>query len=115
MNMDKPDLHRLSRREVLKLSPIVLAGAFFFDPVKASMSKIALRFSDWVSDKQFDAARLAETLPDSAVAPFEQFPYNYYDVLDPAIYPQGGDDSFPSLAGCSLLDLDVGMKTTASR
>src|SRR5262245_17296968 len=82
---DKTDFHRLSRREMLKLSPIAVVGPLFFDPFRTWVSEAGLRFSDWVSDKQFDATRVAETLPRGDVTPFEQFPYNYYDVLDPEV------------------------------
>src|SRR5262249_49269757 len=44
-----------------------------------------LRFSDRVSRNQFRAGQIAEAFPDSKVVPFEEFPYNYYDVLDPKI------------------------------
>ncbi len=75
----------MSRREVLKLSPIALAGALFNDRVQTRVREAGLWFSDWVSDKQFGRTRLAETLPDGKVTPFELFPYNYYDVLDPEV------------------------------
>ena len=44
-----------------------------------------LRFSDWASGKLFSRHRLAQTFPDSDVVPFERFPYNFYDVVDPGV------------------------------
>ena len=83
--MDKRDFNRLSRREVLKLSPIALAGALFADRVRKPVVEAGLGFSDWVSDKQFGSTRLAETFADSQLARIDDFPYNYYDVLDPEV------------------------------
>src|SRR5262245_27221222 len=79
------DYKRMSRRELLKLSPLALAGCLPIDGVRTPIAEAGLRFSDWASGKQFRMNRMAETFPASEVAPFEAFPYNYYDVLDPEV------------------------------
>jgi DMSO/TMAO reductase YedYZ molybdopterin-dependent catalytic subunit len=44
-----------------------------------------VRLSDWASGVVFSRSRLAPTFADSMVIPFERFPYNGYDVLDPEV------------------------------
>lgn len=75
----------MSRRELLTLTPLVLAGAFAVPKFKAGLVKEGIAFSDWASAKYFRRSRLAQTFKDSEVAPFSQFPYNGYDVLDPEV------------------------------
>jgi DMSO/TMAO reductase YedYZ molybdopterin-dependent catalytic subunit len=82
--MNERDFKRMSRRELLKLSPVALGGALVFKSFKTKFVESGLRFSDWAGEKT-NATRLSETFPDSRVAPFKDFPYNYYDVLDPEI------------------------------
>src|SRR5206468_11014608 len=41
--------------------------------------------SDWASGVYFSKSRLARTFKDSDVVPFEKFPYNGYDVIDPEV------------------------------
>ncbi len=74
---------RLNRREVLKLTPLVLAGAFIVPKLREPVLQAALRASDWSSGLLFSRARLAPTYAASAVVPLEKFPYNGYDVLEP--------------------------------
>lgn len=83
--MNETDYKRLSRRELLKLAPLAAAGALLFEPVRQPVIRGGLRFTDWISEAQPGARRLAQTFKDSEVVPFEQFPYNYYDVLDPEV------------------------------
>ena len=75
----------MSRREVLKLSPLALASVLLADRVREPVVEAGLRFSDWISARQFGATRLAETFADTQLTPFGTFPYNYYDVLDPEV------------------------------
>ena len=42
-------------------------------------------FSDWAAGALFRGYHLAQTFADSEVAPFEKFPYNGYDVMDPEV------------------------------
>ena len=43
------------------------------------------RFSDWASARTFRTAHLAPTFSAADVVPFERFPYNYFDILEPEI------------------------------
>ena len=76
---------RINRRELLKLVPVLAVGAFAVDKFRQPLLDEGLRFSDWASGKLFGRNRLAQTFSDSDVAPFERFPYNFYDVVDPGV------------------------------
>ena len=76
---------RMNRREVLKLTPIVLAGAFAIPKLRDPLLARGVAFSDWASGKLFRKSALATTFSDSQVVPFEKFPYNGYDVIDPEV------------------------------
>ena len=76
---------RLNRRELLKLAPIVAVGAFAVPKLQEPLLMNGQALSDWASGKLFGRRRLAQTYSNGEVAPFNQFPYNYYDVLDPEV------------------------------
>ena len=76
---------RLNRRELLKLAPVIALGAFAIPKLRDPLLMKGLEFSDWASGKYFGRHRLAQTYSDKDVVPFEQFPYNYYDVVDPGV------------------------------
>jgi len=76
---------QIRRREILKLSPVVLLGAFAIPTVQDSLLKAGLGFHDWVSAKLFRRGHLAPTFSDAEVVPFEKFPINGYDVADPGV------------------------------
>jgi DMSO/TMAO reductase YedYZ molybdopterin-dependent catalytic subunit len=75
----------ISRRELLKLTPVVALGAFAIPPLQKSLLKTGLGFSDWLSAKIFRTGHLAPTFADSEVVPFSKFPLNGYDVDDPEV------------------------------
>ena len=74
-----------TRRELLKLTPLVALGAVLYAPWRESILDKGLRLSDWASARTFRAAHLAPTYSAADVVPFERFPYNYYDILEPEI------------------------------
>ena len=76
---------RMSRRELLKLVPIVAIGAVAIPRFRQPILDEGLRFSDWASGKLFGRHRLAQTFSNQEVAPFERFPYNFWDVVDPGV------------------------------
>jgi DMSO/TMAO reductase YedYZ molybdopterin-dependent catalytic subunit len=80
-----PKWSAMNRRELLKLSPVLLLGAFAFEKVQQPLLDEGVKFSDWASDKLFRGHHLAPTFADSEVVPLEKFPYNGYDVLDPGV------------------------------
>ena len=75
----------VTRRELLKLTPVLALGAFAVPAFQKPLLKYGLGFSDWVSSKLFRGGHLAPTFADSEVAPFDKFPINDYDVDDPGI------------------------------
>jgi len=74
-----------TRRELLKLAPLLAVGAVAYPPWRDRILDAGLRFSDRVSALTFRSGHLAPTYNADAVVPFERFPYNYYDVLEPEI------------------------------
>jgi len=83
--MDERDFKRMSRRELLKLSPILLAGVAFVPSVRDGLMKDALSFTDWADSKLFRKNHLAPTYADSQVAPPSSFFLNSFDVDDPEV------------------------------
>jgi DMSO/TMAO reductase YedYZ molybdopterin-dependent catalytic subunit len=78
-----------TRRELLKLSPALLLGAFAVPALRDPLLDRGVAFSDWLSGVSFRSGHLAETFADSELTPFARFPYNGYDVLDPDIDLRG--------------------------
>ena len=79
------ELSRVSRRELFKLAPVLVLGAFAVPKWQESLLKKGLGFSDWVSERMFRTNHLAPTFGDSELTPFEKFPINDYDVDDPGV------------------------------
>src|SRR5437879_6567138 len=80
-----PKWSPMNRRELLKLSPVLLLGAFAIDKFQLPLVEEGVRFSDWAAGKLFLGHHLAPTFADSQVVPLEKFPYNGYDVIDPGV------------------------------
>jgi DMSO/TMAO reductase YedYZ molybdopterin-dependent catalytic subunit len=76
---------RVSRRELLKLTPVLALGAFVFPALQKPLLKAGLSLSDWVSGKMFRTSHLAPTFADTELTPFNKFPINGYDVADPGV------------------------------
>ena len=76
---------RVTRRELLKLVPVIAVGAFAVPPFQKSLLKTGLSFSDWASARLFRSAHLAPVFANSELTPFEKFPINDYDVDDPGV------------------------------
>jgi DMSO/TMAO reductase YedYZ molybdopterin-dependent catalytic subunit len=83
--MKKSQFKRITRRELLKLSPVVALGAFAVPSLQKPLLNAGLGFSDWASRMLFRMGHLAPTFADSELTPFEKFPINDYDVDDPEI------------------------------
>jgi DMSO/TMAO reductase YedYZ molybdopterin-dependent catalytic subunit len=79
------ELKRQSRRQLLKLAPVAALGVFAFPKVSDRLVAAGVRFSDWASGSMFRSQHLVQTYWNSEVVPFEKFPYNGYDVLDPEV------------------------------
>src|SRR6202041_2376486 len=83
--MDEKRFRQVSRRELLKLTPLLALGAFAIPKWQESLLKKGLGFSDWASARLFRHGHLAQTFADSELTPFEKFPINDYDVDDPGV------------------------------
>ncbi len=84
-NMTERKFAQVSRRELLKVAPVVLFGAFAIPRFQDSLLKKGLGFSDWASARLFRRGHLAPTFADAEVTPFEKFLINGYDVDDPGV------------------------------
>jgi DMSO/TMAO reductase YedYZ molybdopterin-dependent catalytic subunit len=83
--IDSRRFNSTTRRELLKLTPVLALGAFAIPKLQQPLLKAGLGFSDWASKLLFRRNHLAPTFSDSEVAPFTTFPINDYDVDDPGV------------------------------
>jgi DMSO/TMAO reductase YedYZ molybdopterin-dependent catalytic subunit len=83
--VDERELKRQSRRQLLKLAPVAVLGVFAIPNLSDQLITEGVRFSDWAAGALFRQEHLAPTFSNSVVVPFEKFPYNGYDVLDPEV------------------------------
>jgi|HubBroStandDraft_6_1064221.scaffolds.fasta_scaffold16132_5 DMSO/TMAO reductase YedYZ molybdopterin-dependent catalytic subunit len=83
--IDQRKFAQMSRRELLKISPVLALGAFAIPRFQESLLKKGLGFSDWASARLFRQGHLAPTFSDTELTPFEKFPINGYDVADPGV------------------------------
>src|SRR5258708_33796394 len=82
---DSRKFRSISRRELLKLTPVLALGAFAIPKVQQNLLKTGLGFSDWASARLFRSGHLAPTFANSELTPFEKFFINDYDVDDPQV------------------------------
>jgi len=83
--MNERRFAQVSRRELLKVVPVLALGAFAIPSFQESLLKKGLGFSDWASARLYRRGHLAPTFADAQVTPFEKFPINGYDVEDPGV------------------------------
>ena len=83
--LDEGKFASASRRELLKVAPVLMLGAFAIPALRDGLLKRGLGFSDWASQWIFRRGHLAPTFADSALTPFDKFPINDYDVDDPEV------------------------------
>ena len=74
-----------TRRELLQLSPLLLFGAFAVPSLQDRLLGAGVALSDAASSLLFRTAHDAPTFADADVVPFDNFPYNYFDVVDPEV------------------------------
>jgi DMSO/TMAO reductase YedYZ molybdopterin-dependent catalytic subunit len=84
-SIDEKKFRLVSRREVLKLTPVLALGAFAIPGLQQGLLKKGLGFSDWASALLFRSGHRATTFANADVAPFDKFPINGYDVDDPGV------------------------------
>lgn len=79
----------VSRRELLKLSPVLALGAFAVPSWSDRLLRYGLDFTDRAAGMLFRGEHSAPAFSDADVVPFERFPYNYYQVVDPGVDLEG--------------------------
>ncbi|HTY56944.1 MAG TPA: molybdopterin-dependent oxidoreductase [Candidatus Binataceae bacterium] len=84
-SVDRKQFRRISRRELLKMSPLLLLGGFAWPSSREILLNAGARFNDWAEARWYRSHHTAPTFADSEVVPLSAFPYNGYDVLDPEI------------------------------
>ena len=83
--VDRRKFKNVTRRELLKLTPVAVLGAFAIPALQKPLLKTGLGFNDWASAKLFRGAHLAPTFGDSQLTLPEKFPLNSYDIDDPEV------------------------------
>jgi len=83
--MDERRFSQVTRRELLKVVPVIALGAFAIPAFQEELLKKGLATSDWISARMFRSGHLAPTFSDAELTPFEKFPINGYDVDDPGV------------------------------
>ena len=83
--VDERKFRQVSRRELLKLTPVLALGAFAIPSLQERLLKQGLGFSDWTSARLFRSGHMATTFDNSELTPFAKFPINGYDVDDPGV------------------------------
>ncbi len=78
-------LTRITRRELLKLSPLLALGAFAVPAWRDTLVEEGVRWSDGVSSAGYREGHAAPVYANAEATPFEAFPYNYWDVADPGV------------------------------
>jgi DMSO/TMAO reductase YedYZ molybdopterin-dependent catalytic subunit len=82
---DEREVRRLTRRSLLKLSPLLLLAGFAVPEWRERALTKGLGFADWAASKWFRPGHLAPTYADGELTPLEAFPLNTYDVDDPGV------------------------------
>jgi DMSO/TMAO reductase YedYZ molybdopterin-dependent catalytic subunit len=85
LKMNEGKFRQVSRRELLKIAPVVALGAFAIPGLREPLLKRGIAFSDWASARLFRSGHLAPTFTDAELTPLEKFYINDYDVDDPGI------------------------------
>src|SRR6266404_2392884 len=84
-SMKPANSRSLARRELLKLSHLLVVGAFAIPRVRGPLLTAGVAFTDWAPARWFRRNHLAPTFADSEVTPLEKFYVNTYDVDDPVV------------------------------
>jgi len=73
----------MTRRELLKLTPVLAFGALTLPPFREGLLKTGLSWTDSAAGAFFSPDRLAQTFSKSELTPIEQFPINSYSDYNP--------------------------------
>jgi len=77
------ELKRMTRRELLKLTPVLVVGALTLPAFNEELVKTGLGWTDRAAQSFFSPGRLAQTFNESELTPIEQFPINSYSDYTP--------------------------------
>lgn len=83
--MDPRPRVKRTRRELLKMTPLLGAAALFYPPTRDWLNRHGLALSDSASEATFRSTHLAPTFSDREVTAFEKFPFNSYLTDDPDV------------------------------
>jgi DMSO/TMAO reductase YedYZ molybdopterin-dependent catalytic subunit len=81
--INERELGRMSRRELLKLAPILAVGAFALPSFNERLLKQGLQLTDRAARFFFHPNRRAQTFDDREVTPLDKFPINSYSDYNP--------------------------------
>jgi len=73
----------MTRRELLKLTPVLVVGALTLPAFNEGLLKTGLSWTDRAAQSFFSPGRLAQTFNERDLTPIEQFPINSYSDYNP--------------------------------
>ena len=82
-NTDEKGFRRIKRRELLKMLPLLAAGAIAVPGINEKLIQKGLSVSDRLSENLFGSSSLAKIYPDSFLTDYDRFPINSYSDYDP--------------------------------
>jgi DMSO/TMAO reductase YedYZ molybdopterin-dependent catalytic subunit len=82
---DQKTFAKVSRRELLRVAPLLVAGAIAFPKVRSALFSGGLSFTDWISAKWFRQGHVVPAFSNAGVTPLAQFPLNTYAADDPEV------------------------------
>ncbi len=82
---DEKTFARVGRRELLRVAPVLLAGAIAFPKVRSALFSDGLTFTDWASAKWFRQDHAVPAYANADLTPLAQFPLNTYAAEDPEL------------------------------
>jgi DMSO/TMAO reductase YedYZ molybdopterin-dependent catalytic subunit len=77
------ELKRMTRRELLKLTPVLAVGALTLSPFSEGLLKTGLDWTDRAARAFFNPERLAQSFSKHELTPISQFPVNSYSDYNP--------------------------------
>jgi DMSO/TMAO reductase YedYZ molybdopterin-dependent catalytic subunit len=75
--------NRITRRELLKLTPVLVVGALTLPTFNERLLRTGLSWTDRAAQSFFSPDRLAETFSNHELTPIAQFPINSYSDYNP--------------------------------
>lgn len=81
--MSARELKHMTRRELLKLTPVLVVGALTLPRFSEGLLKTGLGWTDRAAQNFFSPGRLAQTFGEHELTPIEQFPINSYSNYNP--------------------------------